>query len=34
MLLGHDEIDALCRNSPGAEAWTLDDAGLHHFGKG
>jgi len=34
MLLGHDEIDALCRHSPGAEAWILDDAELLHFGAG
>jgi thiamine biosynthesis lipoprotein ApbE len=33
MLLGHDEIDALCRNSPGAEAWILEDAELLHFGE-
>jgi thiamine biosynthesis lipoprotein len=33
MLLGHDVIDALCRNSPGAEAWILEDAELLHFGK-
>jgi len=34
MLLAPDEIDALCRNSPGLEAWILDDAGLLHFGRG
>jgi thiamine biosynthesis lipoprotein len=33
MLLGHDEIDALCRNSPGVEAWILEDAELRHFGE-
>jgi hypothetical protein len=33
MLLGHDDIDALCRNSPGAEAWILEDAELLHFGE-
>jgi len=33
MLLGRDEVDALCRNSPGVEAWILEDAGLVHFGK-
>lgn len=32
MLLGRDEIDALCRNSPGVEAWILDDGELLHFG--
>ena len=32
MLLGHDEIDALCRNSPGVEAWILEDTQLLHFG--
>ena len=32
MLLGHDEIDALCRNSPGVEAWILGDTELLHFG--
>jgi thiamine biosynthesis lipoprotein len=34
MLLGRDEIDALCRNSPGVEAWILeDDSQLLHFGE-
>jgi thiamine biosynthesis lipoprotein len=33
MLLGRDEIDALCRNSPGVEAWILEDAQLLHFGE-
>ena len=33
MLLGHDEIDALCGGSPGLEAWILEDAGLVHFGE-
>ena len=34
MLLGRDEIDALCRNSPGVEVWTLDDTQqLLHFGE-
>jgi len=32
MLLGHDDIEALCRNSPGAEAWVLDESQLLHFG--
>ena len=32
MLLDHDDIDALCRNSPGAEAWVLEESGLLHFG--
>jgi thiamine biosynthesis lipoprotein len=31
MLLGRDEIDALCRNSPGVEAWILDDTDVVHF---
>jgi thiamine biosynthesis lipoprotein len=33
MLLGHDDVDALCRNSPGVEAWILDDTDLLHFGE-
>jgi thiamine biosynthesis lipoprotein len=33
MLLGHDQIDTLCRNSPGVEAWILEDAELLHFGE-
>ena len=33
MLLDRDPIDGLCRNSPGVEAWTLDDDGLRHFGE-
>ena len=33
MLLGRDEIDALCRNSPGVEAWILEDSQLLHFGE-
>jgi thiamine biosynthesis lipoprotein len=33
MLLGPDEIAALCRSSPGVEAWILDDAELLHFGE-
>ena len=32
MLLGRNEIDALCRNSPGVEAWILEDTELLHFG--
>ena len=32
MLLDHDDIDALCRNSPGAEAWVLEESELLHFG--
>ena len=32
MLLGRDEIDALCRNTPGVEAWILEDTELLHFG--
>ena len=31
MLLGHDEIEALCRNTGGLEAWVLEDAGLRRF---
>ena len=34
MLLDHDEIDALCRHSPGAEAWVLEESELLHFGVG
>jgi thiamine biosynthesis lipoprotein len=36
MLLGVDEIAALCERSPGLEAWVLADgaADLHHFGAG
>ena len=33
MLLGRDEVDALCRNSPGVEAWILEDTRLLHFGE-
>jgi thiamine biosynthesis lipoprotein len=33
MLLGHDDIDALCRNTPGAEAWILEGDALLHFGE-
>ena len=33
MLLGRNEIDALCRNSPGVEAWILENAQLLHFGE-
>jgi len=33
MLLGRDEIDTLCRSSPGVEAWILEDAQLLHFGE-
>jgi FAD:protein FMN transferase len=32
MLLDRDQIDTLCRNSPGAEAWILDGTELLHFG--
>jgi thiamine biosynthesis lipoprotein len=31
MLLSGDEIEALCHNSPGLEAWVLADAQLLHF---
>jgi thiamine biosynthesis lipoprotein len=31
MLLGRDEIEALCRNSPGVEAWVLEETQLLHF---
>jgi FAD:protein FMN transferase len=31
MLLSSDAIDALCRNSPGVEAWILEDTHLLHF---
>ena len=34
MLLPRNDIEALCRNSPGIEAWILDDAQLLHFGFG
>jgi thiamine biosynthesis lipoprotein len=34
LLLDHDEIDALCRSSPGAEAWVLEESELLHFGVG
>ena len=34
MLLRRDEIEALCRNSPGVEAWILEDAEPLHFGFG
>jgi len=32
MVLSHGEIDALCRNSPGVDAWILEDTELLHFG--
>jgi len=38
MLLGVDEIDALCERSPGLEAWVLPDGAaagttdVRHFG--
>jgi thiamine biosynthesis lipoprotein len=32
MLLGHEEIEMLCRNSPGLEAWILEETQLLHFG--
>jgi len=31
MLLDLDEIEALCRNTPGLEAWVLEDSELLHF---
>jgi thiamine biosynthesis lipoprotein len=31
MLLSRSDIDALCRNSPGVEAWILEDTQLLHF---
>jgi thiamine biosynthesis lipoprotein len=31
MLLRRDEIEALCRISPGVEAWILEDTQLFHF---
>ncbi|MEO6236307.1 MAG: FAD:protein FMN transferase [Vicinamibacterales bacterium] len=34
MLLRRDEIEALCRNSPGVEVWILEDTQLLHFGFG
>jgi hypothetical protein len=33
MLLDTDEIDAVCRNDAGVEAWILEDSELVHFGK-
>jgi thiamine biosynthesis lipoprotein len=33
MLLDRDQIDTMCRNSPGVEAWILDDTKLVHFGE-
>lgn len=32
MLLRRDQVEALCRSSPGVEAWILEDAQLLHFG--
>jgi thiamine biosynthesis lipoprotein len=32
MLLEPEQIDAVCRNSPGVEAWMLEDAELVRFG--
>ena len=32
MLLGGDEIEQLCRHSPGVEAWILSETELRHFG--
>jgi hypothetical protein len=29
--LNLDEIEALCRNTPGLEAWILEDTELLHF---
>ena len=34
MLLSRGDIDALCRNSPGVDAWVLEDTELLHFGAG
>lgn len=34
MLLRRDEVEALCRNSPGLEAWILEDTQPVHFGFG
>lgn len=34
MLLGRDQIEALCRNNAGVEAWILENAELVHFGAG
>ena len=31
MLLRRDQVEALCRSSPGVEAWILEDAQLLHF---
>ncbi|NUR56990.1 MAG: FAD:protein FMN transferase [Acidobacteria bacterium] len=31
MLLDRDQVEAICRSSPGLEAWILEDAGLVHF---
>lgn len=31
MLLSRDDVAALCRNSPGLDAWILDDTELVHF---
>ena len=33
MLLQHEEIDALCRNNTGVEAWILEDTELVHFSR-
>ena len=32
MLLRRDQVEALCRSSPGVEAWILEDTQLLHFG--
>ena len=32
MLLRHDQVEVLCRSSPGVEAWILEDTQLVHFG--
>jgi thiamine biosynthesis lipoprotein len=31
MLLDRDQLDSLCRNNPGVEAWILDDSEFLHF---
>jgi thiamine biosynthesis lipoprotein len=32
MLLDHEDVQALCRNGGGLEAWLLEDTQLRHFG--
>ena len=34
MLLGHEQIAALCQSRPGIEAWVLEEAELVHFAGG